>query len=178
MKNVNKYLVGAHLSKIEYEHDVTNKTSNYYEKLKTTVTPPSRWVARHDNKLVYGLLDKFVPSVRAAVEESFGVCVFPEIAYSIHVYSSGDELPEHYDGDGTVPTPNGNPKREISSILYLNDDFQGGQVFFRNQGININPKPGMLVVFPSTQEFIHSVNKVNFGFRYSIPQFWSIDRHK
>jgi hypothetical protein len=174
MENINKHLVDTHLSKIEYENDITNKKFNYYEKIKTTVSPPSRWVARHDNTLVYELLDEFIPSVRTEIEGSFSVSVFPETAYSIHAYSIGDELPAHYDGDGSVPTPNGNPKRDISSILYLNEDFHGGEVFFQKQAINIKPKPGMLVVFPSTREFVHSVSKVESGFRYTIPQFWSI----
>lgn len=177
MKNINKHLADMRLSKIKYENDVTvkNKTSNYYKKLKSSVNLPSRWVERHENNLVYELLDVFVPSTKDEIEASFGKSVLPENGYSINVYLDGEELPKHNDGDSLIiSTPNGNPKREISSILYLNEDFEGGEVYFPNQGVVLKPKPGMLVLFPSTNKFIHSVSKVTSGARYTIPQFWSI----
>lgn len=178
MHDINKNLADTRLSEIEYENDssVKNKSSSYYEKSKGNINLPSKWVERHDNNLVYELLDRFVPLIKFEIEKSFELSVLPENSYSITAYLGGDELPEHYDGDGSVPTPNGNPKREISSILYLNEDFGGGEISFPNQGIRLKPKSGMLIIFPATNEFAHSVSKVDFGSRYTIPQFWSINR--
>jgi len=178
MKNINKHLADTLLSEIEYENDssIKNKLSSYYEKSKDNINLPSKWLERHDNNLVYELLDRFVPLIKFEVEKSFELSVLPENLYSIIAYLDGDELPEHYDGDGSVPAPNRNPKREISSILYLNEDFGGGEISFPNQGIKLKPKSGMLIIFPATKEFAHSVSKVDFGCRYTIPQFWSINR--
>jgi hypothetical protein len=48
----------------------------------------------------------------------------------------------------------------ISFSLYLNDDFEGGELEFKNLPIKIKPKAGMLVGIPGGEEYTHRVNKV------------------
>jgi hypothetical protein len=47
-----------------------------------------------------------------------------------------------------------------SFSLYLNDDFEGGELEFKNLPIKIKPKPGMLAVIPGGELYSHRVNKV------------------
>lgn len=47
-----------------------------------------------------------------------------------------------------------------SFSIYLNDDFDGGELEFLNQGIVIKPKAGMMVGVPVGDRYIHKVNKV------------------
>lgn len=47
-----------------------------------------------------------------------------------------------------------------SFSLYLNDDFEGGELEFQHLPIKIKPKAGMLVVIPGGSEYSHRVNKV------------------
>lgn len=47
-----------------------------------------------------------------------------------------------------------------SFSLYLNDDFEGGELEFKNLPIKIKPKAGMLAVIPGGEEYSHRVNKV------------------
>jgi hypothetical protein len=47
-----------------------------------------------------------------------------------------------------------------SFSLYLNDDFDGGELEFQNLPIKIKPESGMLVVIPGGQEYSHRVGKV------------------
>jgi len=47
-----------------------------------------------------------------------------------------------------------------SFSLYLNDDFEGGELEFKNLPIKIKPKAGMLAVIPGGDEYSHRVNKV------------------
>jgi hypothetical protein len=47
-----------------------------------------------------------------------------------------------------------------SFSLYLNDDFDGGELEFKNLPIKIKPKAGMLAVIPGGDEYSHRVNKV------------------
>ena len=178
VKIINEHLVNTPLSKIKYKKDVLieNKASNHNKKSKVSYKLPSSWVNPCDNQLVYELIDAFIPLIKDEIEVSFNASVCPENSYSINAYIVGDQLPEHDDSEGLAPTPNGNPKRDISSILYLNADFEGGEVSFPNQGVGLRPKPGMLILFPSTPEFSHSVGIVDSGVRYCIPQFWSIKR--
>ena len=48
----------------------------------------------------------------------------------------------------------------VSFSLYLNDDFEGGELEFKDLPIKIKPKAGMLAVIPGGNEYSHRVNKV------------------
>lgn len=58
--------------------------------------------------------------------------------------------------------------RDISLLLYLNDEYQGGEIEFTQLQITIKPKKGMLIAFPSYIEFEHKVHPVTSGTRYNI----------
>lgn len=47
-----------------------------------------------------------------------------------------------------------------SFSLYLNDDFDGGELEFGNVPIKMKPKAGMLAVIPGGDKYKHRVNKV------------------
>lgn len=59
----------------------------------------------------------------------------------------------------------------ISACLYLNDDYEGGELVFPEQDIVIKPSAGSVVVFPSTEPFFHQVNKVTSGEKYICSAF-------
>jgi predicted 2-oxoglutarate/Fe(II)-dependent dioxygenase YbiX len=60
----------------------------------------------------------------------------------------------------------------ISSVLYLNDSYEGGELNFPNQGIRIKPKAGSIVIFPSVPPFVHESTKIISGTKYMSPGFW------
>jgi hypothetical protein len=60
----------------------------------------------------------------------------------------------------------------ISSVLYLNDNYEGGELNFPNQGIRIKPKAGSIVIFPSVPPFVHESTKIISGTKYMSPGFW------
>jgi hypothetical protein len=57
------------------------------------------------------------------------------------------------------------------SIIYLNDDYLGGELNYINLGIKIKPKPGTLVFHKTGMHCIHAVEKVEKGTRYMITMF-------
>jgi hypothetical protein len=64
------------------------------------------------------------------------------------------------------------PSIRYATILYLNDDYEGGELFFENIGLKIKPDRGSLLVFPGTEEFAHGVKSVKSGpIRYVIVGF-------
>ena len=77
------------------------------------------------------------------------------------INSGGQEYKAHADG-GTAT------KRSISPILYLNDDYEGGELEFVNFGLKLKPKPGMLVLFPSNYPYRHIAHPVTDGTKYAI----------
>jgi hypothetical protein len=77
--------------------------------------------------------------------------------------------------DGTLK-----PKRirdyDISSVLYLNDDFDGGNTYFTQHDISVKPKQGSVVIFPGDRYYIHGVSEVQNGTRFTVPKFWTVDQ--
>ena len=59
-------------------------------------------------------------------------------------------------------------ERDLSLILFLNDDYEGGDLVFLDQNIKIKPEPGLLVTFPSTYNYPHKVEPVTKGTRYAM----------
>jgi hypothetical protein len=59
-------------------------------------------------------------------------------------------------------------KITASFNLYVNDNFDGGELMFKNKDYVIKPEPGMLVNVPLTKEFEHKVNKVTNGDRHAL----------
>ena len=60
---------------------------------------------------------------------------------------------------------------EFSTVVYLNDDFEGGQIHFPKQTFVYTPKAGDAVMFPSTLEYSHGVFPLEKGRRYTIPMW-------
>ncbi|XP_015728290.1 prolyl 3-hydroxylase 3 isoform X2 [Coturnix japonica] len=68
--------------------------------------------------------------------------------------------------------------RDYSGILYLNDDFQGGSLFFTEMDTvtvtaNVRPKCGRLVAFSSGKENPHGVRAVSQGRRCAIALWYT-----
>lgn len=45
-------------------------------------------------------------------------------------------------------------------IIYLNDEFKGGDLVFKNKNFKLKPKAGMFVCIPVTEEYSHAVSHV------------------
>lgn len=55
----------------------------------------------------------------------------------------------------------------VSSIVYLNDDYEGGELWFPYLNISFKPQAGDVVLFPSTYIYAHAALKVTSGTKYS-----------
>lgn len=73
--------------------------------------------------------------------------------------------------------PNDFPWYDLAGLFYLNDDYEGGELYFPKQGIQFKPKPGAAYFFPGDMNFIHGVTEITSGIRYVIPFFWTILKH-
>jgi hypothetical protein len=66
--------------------------------------------------------------------------------------------------------------REFGVVLYLNDDFTGGETYYPNHGKEITPKTGRLVIHPGDESHRHGVRATAGGTRYTISSFWTQDK--
>jgi hypothetical protein len=88
--------------------------------------------------------------------------------YQMLKYSFGQEYKAHADGTTDIG-------RSISAIVYLNNNYEGGEIEFVNFGIKIKPEPGMLILFPSTYPYSHIAHPVTEGTKYAMVT-WIKDR--
>ncbi len=64
------------------------------------------------------------------------------------------------------------PSIHYATIIYINDDYVDGELFFPNLDITLRPKPGDLLFFPGNEEYEHGVKHVGEGpIRYVIVGF-------
>lgn len=81
----------------------------------------------------------------------------------------GVELKSHTD-------QNTDPSIQYATILYLNDDYKDGELFFKNKNIELKPKSGSLLIFKGTSDFEHGVKIVGDGpIRYVLVGFIKIN---
>lgn len=114
--------------------------------------------------------------------------LFP--VFNIKKYKAGMGMGSHYDqldGDKTL---------RYSLVMYLNDDFEGGEISFllspyedvhltpspnldyeiaiKNNEIafGIKPQAGSIIIFPSSAPYYHTAHLVKTGFKYMVPGHW------
>ena len=86
-----------------------------------------------------------------------------------------------YDPDSEYVTPGEEypfPHRIYSSLCFLNNDFDGGEIYFPKKDIEIKPEPGTMVAYPGTHDYSHSFGTVNNGIKYTIVSYYTKDKDK
>ena len=86
-------------------------------------------------------------------------------AYQILRYGESEHYIPHLD-DGK------NTRRRVSAVGYLNDDYEGGELWFPNLNFNYYPSAGDIVVFPSGAPYTHEAKPVKQGIKYSVVNWW------
>jgi hypothetical protein len=90
-------------------------------------------------------------------------------------WPEGYEQHPHADSENPGGVEHPYSWRSYASLIYLNNDFEGGRIYFPNQRLAPAIKPGMLVFFPGTLEYLHGVSKIISGERYTVASFWTFD---
>lgn len=83
-------------------------------------------------------------------------------------WDQGTKLTLHVDDLGYV-TDN-----HLPTLIYLNDDYEGGELSFPTHSITIKPKVGDLIIFPGNMHYAHEVKEVLSGTRYTLPIWFTI----
>lgn len=181
--------------KIIYYHDLFPSSLNIVELIEEDELSGTSKIAKwkswgpSDNKVVYGKqkiiygsqnefndskFDSFIiRTIKNAIVECsedyskrYSIDIGNLTPLSISKYFEGQSMGSHVDsyGDDT--------KQVLSIVLYLNDDYTGGELYFKNQDIKIKPEAGSLIAFPSTDPYFHESLAVTSGIKYISPGFW------
>jgi hypothetical protein len=126
---------------------------------------------------VVRILDRVIERMTPHIREKFQVEVRPTDAAIVRWPVGAMQFPhadkELHEGPD-AGTPNEFPWYDIGTVFYLNDDYEGGELFFPLQNIKFKPKPRAAYYFPGDKNYIHGVTKVTSGTRYTAPFFWTI----
>ncbi len=163
-------------------------TETHYNDNGTIIYDSSYW----DNRVASRpILDKLNPEIsnvintmvdrlKIEVDNFFNVDAKPT-SPAIVRWPAGYRQEPHADKELHVGIdagkPNDFPCYDLAGLFYLNDDYEGGELYFPNQGIQFKPKPGAAYFFPGDKNFIHGVTEITSGIRYVIPFFWTILKH-
>lgn len=82
--------------------------------------------------------------------------------YSLLKYENGTHYKKHHDCGGL------HKDRVVSILVYLNDDYEGGELEFPYFNFKYKPKAGDIILFPSNYTFSHIAHPVTKGTKYSI----------
>ena len=125
------------------------------------------------SKSVYNLVEKiFKEVVSSKMNIDIKHFVFPTLMR----YESGGYYHRHtdsevYNWDKGVWEKKAD--RDISLLIYLNNDFQGGDLHFNYFNYTFSPRKGDLVLFPSDHRYMHEAQMVSKGTRYVIVSWGS-----
>jgi hypothetical protein len=88
----------------------------------------------------------------------------------------GIHMPPHADNANPDGSLHAMAYRDFSGVVYLNDDYPGGEFYFTALDTVIKPKKGMLVAFTAGFYHEHAVLRVEGRQRLTMPFFLTFDR--
>lgn len=181
--------------------DLIDSSDYEKAKLKTLDTYPSRKLNENIRKTnIYKLKKRYLEIYnkrfrehQAEIENYFSLCLtsfsklqvleyLKDSFYSIH----SDDSSMVYEKDKLIGFKPVDRNRKLSTVLFTttsnekiidNANFSGGELLFNflydknGNNINIKPKAGQMIIFPSNPIFCHEVKKVKNGRRVSLVQW-------
>ncbi len=136
-----------------------------YFKINRNENNTQNW--RNTTTMLLNLQDKKLKTIVEKITQFVHFNYNNEIKYDygqIVMWPTGTNQFEHTD----VPLPNKKDSVSLTSISYLNDDFEGGQTFFEHNNNFVVPVKGTTVYFDG-QKIVHGVNKITKNTRYTLP---------
>ena len=168
---------------IQHIESSSSEDLSVFDADKTNRTGRTSWTVDkkvRDTQIVP--MGNLYPKIEALLRECVNQIINP--FYNIEVnsseipqilsYSPGGHYSPHVDGESIWTTPKGeniwkkSTDRDISTVFFLNNNFEGGDFVFPDLKIRVRPEPGMMVCFPSNHHYLHGVEPVTRGKRYSI----------
>lgn len=129
----------------------------YLGKIDENFDNPSSALYKTLNNIFY---EEFTPC-EDDYKSMFGIQTEWHDTWSILKYGEGQFFVNHVD-DCTEYT------RRISTVYYMNDNYEGGEICFSRFNIEFKPEAHDLIIFPSNFLYNHEVKPVRSGKRYAV----------
>lgn len=95
-----------------------------------------------------------------------------KISFHSQKWEPGAFAPLHSDNSSNEGVMGAFTRSRYAAFLYLNDDFEGGELIFPSHHLEFTPKAGMLAAFHGGHENMHEVTVVKKSNRYTIGSFF------
>ncbi len=184
------------LNSIDHNY-LVDQDSSVTGEIEYPISPWIDWAANDDNTVLYGKqktgrfnFDYNLRSLSKGHKQGIALCeqvkacasslakeYFKQLhitdiphlpnVFDIKIYQVGALMGRHFDlhpfeGNTTI----------LSAVMYLNDDYTGGELYFDKQDIKIKPSAGCVIFFPSTEDFTHASLEIISGQKECIPLFF------
>lgn len=149
------------------EEDLQNIPTRFMEKIETI--PYFETL----NNALYSALVEYCKLFPVAVE-----CITNYVGAHFIRYTKGCKMGPHSDTslpyeDGTVmPKSFATLGNTLTASIMLNDSFTGGSIYFPAWDIEVIPKPGTALMYPSNYIGAHEVREVTSGVRWAYLGFF------
>jgi hypothetical protein len=117
------------------------------------------------------VFDKINAGTKTLVEHIFEQKVTANTAHAQKWVEGGFGNP-HSDNCDEDGNPTAFEINKYVAILYLNDDYEGGNLYFPQHELEIRPTKYSLYVLPGGIENIHGVREILSGERHTMLSFW------
>lgn len=108
---------------------------------------------------------QYVEKVQQLLEKEYSVKVRNKTAF-IAKWDVGDVLHLHVDDLGPTNT------NHMATLIYLNDNYEGGEIDFPTHKLSHKPKTGDLIMFPGNMHYAHEVKTIISGSRWTLPMWF------
>jgi len=135
-------------------------------------------------KIAYKIIEEYKEKILVMAESLFNTSLkYDPIANESHAINNnlnarppGFETSVHTDnfdkGHRDYPWSG-----QISNLIYLNDDYLGGEIYFPQHELKIKPEKGMLISFPGNWNNRHGIIPAS-DYRYALSVFLKISDFK
>ncbi len=130
-----------------------------------------------DNLQIKKIMNKFRFDATMQTIVSFKEKLYPEYTDLVY-WPVGRDMAVHSDAFYPDGSPGKYPWRWCGGVLYLNDNYEGGETYFPNFNVKIKPEMGKLALFSSDLEHKHGVTEILKADRFTMPIWFTKDKNR
>jgi len=148
------------------ENFLSNKELDYFEnKIKNAKWDiEQRWYPWNYN--VEPIDEEVTNKIINRIQSLFTQKYYWMGSHIIQRIRDGNGMDEHLDKSDLLEQQN-----SMGVAIYLNDNFEGGEIYYPNLNISYKPLRGALICHPGTIEYTHGVKTVSGNDRYILSSY-------
>ena len=117
-----------------------------------------------------GICVDIVKRIQKFINESFGCDAWPDQIGLVRWPPNSFQMTHKDDVEGL--------ERVAGCVVFLNDDYEGGEPFYPYYNKMVKPKAGMVYAHSSDEDHLHGVTQIKNKIRYTISSTWTTNKSK